>query len=417
LIPKLHKVFGPDESFTSAEDLNNSKENQELCTLLKKQFGFAEMYINWGGQSLPNAFSLGRGIIKMLSGELPATRLKSSSGGYYDEGHNYLCYVEVEQTMVTELDLTPEETVAIILHEIGHNFQCTPVTNVFAIAGPIFEFAQTFTDHAKGVNGIHPLFSLIPIKMNPMQFAIYRLVNWVVMEFGSEFFKLFDKICNPIYKSIPVLGQIRSLIEQIKKILFKDIGDFIPVMIQPFLTLSALVKGGKLTPEAIALTFVTNQLGYAGEVFADSFATAYGYGPATISAHEKVQDKFLIKPSASLAKDNFLSLPNQFIYITWSLFLTLLDCHPMTQTRMKNQINKLQKELNSSDLPPKMKASCQRDLNNSLKIYNRFLTMDPQERYLNLIISFRQINETFFGGKIDLRNYLNYVLNLGKTDA
>jgi hypothetical protein len=27
LIPKLHKVFGPDESFTSAEDLNNSKEN------------------------------------------------------------------------------------------------------------------------------------------------------------------------------------------------------------------------------------------------------------------------------------------------------------------------------------------------------------------------------------------------------
>ena len=94
-----------------------------------------------------------------------------------------------------------------------------------------------------------------------------------------------------------------------------------------------------------------------------------------------------------------------------------MDPHPMDQTRMKNQVNKLKRELAEEGVPPELKASIQRDLTRIEKIYNGYLDMDPKFRHLSIIMNFRSFNNTYFGGKMDLRDFINRVVNAGKAEA
>ena len=63
-----------------------------------------------------------------------------------------------------------------------------------------------------------------------------------------------------------------------------------------------------------------------------------------------------------LSKKNKYNVYNQYILVSMMLVNSVLDPHPMEQTRIKNQINKLRKELASEDLDPSLKANIEKDI-------------------------------------------------------
>jgi hypothetical protein len=161
--------------------------------------------------------------------------------------------------------------------------------------------------------------------------------------------------------------------------------------------------------------FYNANRGFGSEVFADSFATAYGYGPALASAFNKFSNSTL--SSRFFDKKNKNNAYNQYVIVSMMLISSIMDPHPMDQTRMKNQVNKLKRELAAEDMPPELKASIQKDLTRIEKIYNGYLNMDPGFRHLAIVMNFRNYNETYFGGKMDLRDAINRVFNMGKAEA
>ena len=117
-----------------AAKFNSSPENRKIEALFCKEFGFKEMVLHWDGDPIPNAWTLGHGLMKLADGSEPILPIRNGDGTYYDAKHMYLCVVNIYVGGFADYNFTADEVVACILHEIGHNFVCTPVvTAVTAI--------------------------------------------------------------------------------------------------------------------------------------------------------------------------------------------------------------------------------------------------------------------------------------------
>lgn len=420
---KLKKLEDyPKRVVETAVEINKSKENKELCRLLKEQFGFKEMIIHWDGQWEVNAYSMARGIIKMVSEDMPRLPVKQKDGGYYDAGHNYLCCVNVYAGLIDE-KLTPAEIMAVILHEIGHNFQCTPLHSLFCVTDYLW-IPVYFNQGWEGIKSIaYHGYDILTAWSVYLWFtrATNTLVAKLIGEKGSEYLKqAFQDFDNWLTKNKAELKrQLAEMVRDYKKQqeeIKKDKDQFASgVLFNLAMAWITSIANGIMAPTWLAGNIYDAQSGYTGEVFADSFATAYGYGAETVSVQSKFENMNFKTPYFS--KQNKYHTYNQYLLVMMELTITLLDPHPLAQTRIKNQINKLRRELNSKDVPPELKVSIEKDLAKAEKLYDEYLKMTPAQRHLAVIINFRNINETYFGGKLELRDLINRMLNFGKAEA
>lgn len=434
-----------------AAKLNNSAENRKLEKLFCKQFGFAEFKLHWDGSDVANAFSVSRGIITLVSGGMPVLPVKQADGGYYDSKHSYCCVVCVYAGLI-DAGLTAEELVAVILHEIGHNFQCTPITNITTFTDPLWipVSAYKMVQHwreignslAKAASGHKMGMSSKTAEQakkagETVGQAIGDALGHLIMAFVwrneamSDMWSLFRDMLPDVLKEEfealddwilsnknQILNKWKRYVEAYRKYKKQIEADknriAWGVLFNNTYNLAWLFFGGGL----LALKqFYHAQSGYSGEVFADSFATAYGYGPAATSTFTKFEQLRLSNPHLGLNKNNDNSVFNQYIYIMLELTTSCLDPHPMNQTRIKNQINKLRKELESDEVPASLKAKIKKDLDNAEAIYQAYIEMPEQYRHLAVIQNMHHFNEMYFGGKLEVRDILNKVLNVGKAEA
>lgn len=431
-VSKLEKV--PTRITETALKINQSKENKKLCELFQKEFGFKEMVIHWDGRPTVNGYTSGSGgLIKYTSNDLPKLPLSQGEGKYYDGSHQYLCCINLYAGLIDE-GLTPGEMMAVILHEIGHNFQCTPLHNIFLVTDylwiPVYlckvatllkPSLQSLWPNASrwspNMKGFLDLYDTLVYLIRLFDITESQWYQEHAPEFMKQYFKDLDKYIqenkNKIKQQwIEYIKVYRKRQAEIKKdrdaaahdlafgIALTWFGKFLDVTFEPL---------------NFAYDMYSAQSGYTGEVFADSFATAYGYGSETVS----LQTKFakLTTKSHYFNKNNKNNVYNQYVAIMATLTMTCLDCHPMDQTRMKNQINKLRRELDSNEVPASMKASIKSDLDKAEKIYDAYLKMDKNEKHLSVIMNLRNINETYFGGKLEIRDVVNRIMNLGMAEA
>ena len=128
---KMLKVICDDinsktEWEANATTYSEWKENKILCECLSKEFGFKETHLYWRHESIPNAYTIPGGfLINTRPGFKPKIFNKNKKDKYYDEDHVYICSVFVIINIVQNCNLTARETMAVILHEIGHNFDNT----------------------------------------------------------------------------------------------------------------------------------------------------------------------------------------------------------------------------------------------------------------------------------------------------
>ena len=397
-----HKAM--EKALISAE---GKKATAKIEEGFKKQFGFRSFNLYWsrelGVLGGPNAMTFMNGCIRRIAtaGMRNLVPLKQASGGYFDKSHTYTCTVMVATAMFDMKNVTAGELMGLMLHEIGHNFQCTPMANIGMILPVIDIYNATLGAAASLAN---PTFEF--------------LKNMLVHNFIGEITGVISKVINKIYDYIG--PDIRDITDRIDHgatalvILGMNYIPFINAANQLAVTGSKVAQFTALGPIVAAKVMA----GYSGEVFADSFATAYGYGPELSSALAKMHNTLTIDYNYLLSDDNPFGVVYQLSILSFEIAGSILslDEHPSTQKRIINQLKKLEREANSSDLPPDMKKSIQADIKRHKEIYEKFLNADTGKNKLAIVATYRALNDSL-GGNLDWRGILNKVLNFGKYEA
>ena len=289
-------------------DIDSMKEVAILENALTKEFGFAKTLIHFDNASLPNAYTVvGGAFVNQYPGV--AHMKKDSREKYYDKTHQYSCCICVITCLINRNKLTARETMGIILHEIGHNFDnqmstfCIMLANAVLSVG-IGEIVQALYHnfYIKGIKQLQDMFPALTAAYNLVLYSTYHLSYIIVIDITK--FPL-----NPL--------------------------DWLRVM-----------------------------FGAQGEYFSDSFAAKYGFGPDLASANMKLEDK---EANAGYIRRAFYGVPA--VRTLWDiiegpfLFIgNVFDVHPVEEHRIMNIKENLVKDYQDSKVPAKFKPEIKKQI-------------------------------------------------------
>lgn len=298
-------------------DLTNDPMSIKLASLITKQFGFKKTIISW--KRVPK---MGTNMYTLYSVDVVCSGTafieNKTDYGYYDKMHDHVAYIIITNEFAMEVG-NGEELLAVILHEIGHNFD----TSIYMMLNV-------------GVS----LLNLI---------ASQKYLNAVIDAVGM------------IGPGKKFTGNIKSIWERFLtyfkpfKILARGIGRIFDLFIATIeTTLSPAIFLASpvailVSPVAQLFTVTTRK----SEEYADSFATMYGYGPALATALQRFDSVNLAaRTNTPIVKQlTDIALANRAIMIAMS------GDHGSAIDRMNSNISYLEREIKSGDYPVEVKAA------------------------------------------------------------
>jgi hypothetical protein len=250
----------------------------------------------------------------------------------------------VYQGLMFSDKFTDQELMAIIIHEMGHNFSSVIDGNIRCInmVMMVYELLSDITNMLSKLKHLAP--SLLPtaIQTTIRDIKIYVKKNITGVYYIEGLFESIQAII------IDVFRNVQGIIDCITYGKFNAIHSIV----------TALKKG---------IFNILIPLKYEDEKIADSFAAAYGYSQDLQSALYKMEKyeggvvtkEFIKNISSQIplfgAIDGILELPSYII-------VHALDEHPMYIERSNSSIRLLEKELSKSNLDPKMRKVIENDL-------------------------------------------------------
>ena len=284
--------------------------------------------------------------------------------------------VNIDRVLIQFSGLDAEETLAILLHEIGHGMEASlfrlianlnPTSLVGALIGELLsdKYAKIRQDFEDKVIDSNPIVKTILVSMSAYMDGVSAAMNLWGMN---------------------VKAVIKFLKNTVKRITDTKFG--------------------------IASFIASSVSGYASEKYADSFATAYGYGPALSRALQKLN---MNKGSASI---------EQVIYdipvVNWWYDLNklsvrviagLIDVHPSEPSRVMAQLNKLKRDAKDPQLDPRVKKELEKDINDIETFINKYYLEINTDDNKKAIFShlYNKIAIKVFKGKTDIREILSLI--------
>lgn len=373
-------------------DYTNSPLNDKLQSLLEKQFGFRKVYIVWKrtANASPNAFSYFSSDIVFKGSSIVTIDKKK---GYYDKSHSHVCVILASSTMVPLLDLSPAEYMAILLHEIGHNFDYSPYMLVRVAVTMISKVCQQLSDDVKrnlprSMYGL-PQDHVTTAVNTTISIAPYTNSGKIVT---SEFYKLTEKI----FDKLGILKNLARAISNTVSVVAKGSEMFLSPLIS--LSLPAFIL---LSP----LVHLTSTISRKSEIFADSFAVSYGYAPDLSSALSKLEGANLLKfrmsdPKAEtglirIMKD--IAMANRYVL---SVFADGSG-HGSNDTRIMGQIKQIKAEIKSQGYPKEVERELMNQLSETEKCYEAYLKIADSDARLVITGWVRNLLVQLFNGNTD----------------
>ena len=289
-------------------NINESKENIKLEAALKKQFGFKRMHLLWDNSSVPNAYTLPAGIFVPTPGADDKQYRKTK--GYYDHDHDYEAIIVVVMNMIRICDLNARETLAIILHEIGHNFD----------------------------------ISVCTVTYRTIRFCLTTWAGELQIFLSREFLKAQAWLQNRAPFLARAFNAYQDLIYNFS---------FAPVDVR-------VLRNWILDP----FSMVFGLLNVQGEYFADSLPAKYGYGPDLATSLNKLEDPAKTK---GFVKRNIYKIPVvKTLYdlseAMVSTVTSFTDAHPYTHNRIIATRKNLEDALEDKHTPAALKPEIRRQI-------------------------------------------------------
>ena len=347
---------------------NTYKENTKLASLMKKVFGVKKVIFYWEPYNVENAYTVPCNVL-LLIGDSGKHIIKKDTTGFYDDSHKMILTIYLYPGLITMADLSARELLATILHETGHNFDKSGYHMMSLVIDSFLSLGMALLETLPYKN-----------KENKVKMNYYKQVK-------KENDPIFDdnKKRDKLNKNI--LNQYTKYYKKIK---------WSTLLTAPIYA-AAVPVFALFTPFFQFLNLNSKN----GEIFADSFATAYGYGEDLIRALEKFEnsDKYY-KPKTKLQE--FMTDLGKF---QSEVYVAFFDCHGTNQERCKHLLHKLKKDLKKNDFPPELREELVNEINRITKQYKQLRTFDEHERF-KLTKTWRKISNFLFGGIPGISNLL-----------
>lgn len=339
-LEKIEEQIGIIRSKLSRyDDFDRLQDVQKLNRLFEEQFGMKIFTLHMEKENIMNAYTmviaLNTDIYKKdFSKYITANR---KDGYRFTDDNNFCVSATVYYGLLSNPDLTDAEILAIILHEIGHNF-ADFIDNTIRIANKNF-MAGIWTTV---VSEILSIVFLIPgikdlIYVNTKMNNEYKTKQAEKDQNNSE-----RKVSNTLSGFGAKVKDFFSVAAEIlhKYNIFS-------------LTYNKIIK--PLYDNDYNKTATKKSIARKNEIIADKFAAIYGYGPELGSGLLKM-DQFKTKGTTIMEKLPF----GKKLIDDWNkLFVNLnqFDCHPHAIQRIIECIKTLKDELEQEDMDPKLKSA------------------------------------------------------------
>lgn len=350
-------VFKYDVNINMDPDLIKFNRMMEDC------FGFDtfELYIENSQQM--NAYTVG--VARNPTVDLSKVLVKTSKGIKYNKDAKIVALTYIYTGLLMDSNFTDGEIFAIILHEIGHNFQqqlvkpLVGLSSIGLVLGLFIEimnsiltgkFDKVLQDFrglglylSNNIRGVVAFFQKLARNNNTLNI----IINWLVM-FKNMIFDTITDVTTAVVGFIPFSGWIAGAIDLISH-----------------------------TSIASLFMLPWKANGVAGEYFADSFPVIYGFGPEMSSGIYKLDNaKGQLGIVTNAVESNGLLRAVYNFNMTPAFAIgTMFDEHPTYIARMKGMSKTLEKELEKEKLDPKMRKIIKEDLDSVNKNFNTVVEM------------------------------------------
>lgn len=381
-IEARQKKFGSVKGYTTKE-INDSKANKRLEKLFADFFQLEDMFMFWDTLPSPNAFTLCKTFLILDKNQ--TTKL---NGQHVGKGK--LINVTVMAELVRTLQLTPREVLAIILHEVGHNFYNSPFQilaslplNFKTIVSP--NVANTIIGSLAGLL----LRDLIPVD------RLYKKTAQTVYRFLHKY-----RIIEDMYRLMgTIFANADNIVSIIRMIL--NSGEDIKSMLH-------IYKTGQIFTFWLDFNFLFL---YNVEKYADSFATDYGYGADMMSALEKLSSIHGAMLGGVTQEKRVSGFIGDYMTLLSELNATIVSGYPSNQNRMRTVLDRTRRSLKDETLHPKVRKELEQQLKDCEHFYyNEYLDKDRVSKR-GMVYSWmsRNLIEKCFGGKMDFREIIHAI--------
>lgn len=347
-----------DETHKSPNNFYNSKSAaafEKLESLFSEIFGFENVYINdsvlitFLNTSTMNFNSSGytiTGIYVFRNGKYATkfghevTTIKidnNHSTVKLKDGRGYNCRICIGASNFSyqgENSLTAREILAILLHEIGHNFYRAPIR--------------------ESLGEINKMFQMMTLKeISAMQYVIQYGIDNVSVAALFGFMVYID--------TLPGMKQSIGLMNKALGTIQSQLHMFdVPIkMIMTWVNITLrfeFILANMLNP----FRAVSGILNYDKEKYADAFSAAYGYATDLSTGLRKIEAHQYHISNNSKAINDIMGILYSFQKLAL-LPLYAFDSHPSNSARQRNVIQYM-KEVEAQKLPPNIRKEFEQEL-------------------------------------------------------
>lgn len=326
--------------------VNSDPDLLEFDRMMEDIFGFGCFTIHVHNEMLANAFTM---PIDFRIDVDSSAILADERGFKFNKNMDYACICGIYSGIIFNDQFTTPEVMAIILHEIGHNFNSA----INKKSGVIVDFYKTLEFC------INLMYFNVPALVKGTN-AYRKFVDKTGKKWRTE-----DKMPIVVYDAF-------NQVVNFAKAGMTTLSDIIRVFSLGSLTLiSALYNFGMTIIKNInnipqlVISIFGKKLMYNSELSADNFVTMYGYSSELGTALNKLGGKEGASASAVMGvfdKIPVVSTAMHFVEFPVYILFGLLDEHPNDMARIKDQMDMLNYELSKEDIDPKMKSIMKQDL-------------------------------------------------------
>lgn len=373
--------------------INDFPENKLLENEIKKVFGFRTVHIHWEYRNIPNAYT----IVGSHLHRDPRSRyiLLDKKKGYYDEKHQDVLFVCLYAGLLTKNKLTPDELLGVMLHEIGHNFDYSIYNTISEVAKISLTYAVYGLAAAAAIVGTGSIGYGILLMVIGGCNAYSSQQPYIPGTWKNKYYKNRAKEEKEAIKH-PESRQAQEKMLELRR----KVHVWSTIYGAPLRTVLNIA----LSPINIIVSPIIQFFsigGKASEQFADSFATAYGYGPSMIRGLDKLSEY----PKELKNSSSYTKVMYDLGCINYEIISAMQEIHGTHQERIKASINKMRTDLKNGDFSPEMKNDLERELSQLEELYKQYLTVDPEKKN-GISVGVRKIINTVFGGIPNIARFI-----------